>query len=312
MRPITEKTISGVCARILEPLVRILLKAGFTYHEFASVARSTFVDVASGEFGKRGRPANVSRVAIITGLSRKAVKKERDLIEERLAGASPAPVEQLWNPAMRVISGWYQDADFLDSDGHPRDLPLNGAKSSFATLLDRYCGDIPHNAMASELERVGVIAIQDNVAKILQRSYVDTTDTIEVLDMVGTFLHDFTATIEFNLKRGADENAWFQRVADNTQLKPGALRSLRRILTADGQELLEKLDRWMSNHEVDEHRSEQPVRAGVGIYFFQDQARTRSYKPTYSEMQANKSNSDMHQADRRGGKTVADQTGVVR
>lgn len=310
MRPVTEKTISSVCTRILQPLIKMLLKSGFTYNEFLSVARSAFVDVASGEFGSRGRPANVSRVAVITGMSRKAVKKERDLLEQQVHGTAAA--EQLWSPAMRVLTGWHQDVDFLDDNGRPLKLPVNGADPSFATLLDRYCGDIPHNAMATELERVGAIDITSGIATVLQRSYVNSADRIEALDMVGTFLHDFSTTMEFNLERGSDDVAWFQRVAENTELKPGALRSLRRILTADGQELLERLDGWMSNHEVDETRDEQPVRAGVGIYFFQDASRTRSYKPTYSELTANKSRDVSHRADGRGARAGADQRGELR
>src|ERR1700758_5769865 len=61
----------------LEPLVHILLVCGITWREFADLGKTSYVDVASKQFGKRGRPTNVSRTAVMTGLPRREVRKQR-------------------------------------------------------------------------------------------------------------------------------------------------------------------------------------------------------------------------------------------
>jgi hypothetical protein len=56
-----------LCYLWLKPLVHVLLSCGITSREFAQLARTAYVEVANENFGKRGRPTNVSRTAILTG-----------------------------------------------------------------------------------------------------------------------------------------------------------------------------------------------------------------------------------------------------
>ena len=50
----------------LQPLVHVLLTCGITWREFSDLTKTTYVDVASKQFGKRGRPTNVSRTGVAT------------------------------------------------------------------------------------------------------------------------------------------------------------------------------------------------------------------------------------------------------
>ncbi|HXR91850.1 MAG TPA: DUF6502 family protein, partial [Steroidobacteraceae bacterium] len=65
----------------LKPLVHVLLSCGITWREFAELSKTTYVEVATRQFGKRGRPTNVSRTAILTGLVRRDVRKQRQILE---------------------------------------------------------------------------------------------------------------------------------------------------------------------------------------------------------------------------------------
>ena len=55
----------------LKPLTHVLLSCGITWKEFAELSKMTYVEVATRNFGKRGRPTNVSRTAVLTGLGRR-------------------------------------------------------------------------------------------------------------------------------------------------------------------------------------------------------------------------------------------------
>ena len=109
--------IRRACRQLLRPIASVVLKCGMTWKEFSDLSKSVFVEVASGEFGIRGRPTNVSRVSILTGISRKEVKRQRLLLEASEPGAATKTTD-----ATRLLSGWHQDPDFLDDRGQP--LPL--------------------------------------------------------------------------------------------------------------------------------------------------------------------------------------------
>ena len=73
MKKSTQEALTAAVARILRPLVRILLKNGISYQTFANIARNQFVEIAQKEFCVEGRKQSVSRIAVITGLTRKEV-----------------------------------------------------------------------------------------------------------------------------------------------------------------------------------------------------------------------------------------------
>ena len=139
----------------VRPLVRILLRCGVTWKEIAELLKAVYVDVASADYGKRGRPANASRVAILTGLSRRDVKRARD----RLAITAPdafAPFAKI-NHASRVLRAGFRTPISSTRRAKPRLLALTGDRG-FEGLAKRYAPDIPSTALLKELKSVGAVA----------------------------------------------------------------------------------------------------------------------------------------------------------
>ena len=83
---------------VMRPIVRILLRYGIGYREFVEVVKTAFVDVASSDFGLRGRPTNISRVAVMTGLARKEVKRLRDKLSsgDTVIAVKTTPLAAWW------------------------------------------------------------------------------------------------------------------------------------------------------------------------------------------------------------------------
>src|SRR5512138_3396716 len=69
----SHETLIAALAVMLKPVIRLMLKGGVGYSEFSNAAKSVFIEVATQEYGVRGRPTNASRVSAITGISRKQV-----------------------------------------------------------------------------------------------------------------------------------------------------------------------------------------------------------------------------------------------
>ncbi|MBI3775129.1 MAG: hypothetical protein HY273_06185, partial [Gammaproteobacteria bacterium] len=70
-----QQALFNAVAKLLRPLVRVLLRNGIPVAAFTDVAKHVYVDVAAQEFNVVGRKQTNSRVATITGLSRKEVKR---------------------------------------------------------------------------------------------------------------------------------------------------------------------------------------------------------------------------------------------
>jgi hypothetical protein len=137
----SQRSIVTASLRWLRPIARWLLKSGVTWKEFAELSRIVFVDVAATEFGLRGRPTNVSRIALLTGMTRREVRRYRESAVATPVADSRA--EDDLNHASRVLAGWHLDAEFIDELGRPRVLDAGGDGATFAQLVRRYAGDIP-------------------------------------------------------------------------------------------------------------------------------------------------------------------------
>ena len=59
---------------MLKPLMKLLISQGVTHGDFSEAAKDVYVEVAIRHFDKSSR-VNQSRIAILTGLTRKEVKK---------------------------------------------------------------------------------------------------------------------------------------------------------------------------------------------------------------------------------------------
>jgi hypothetical protein len=261
--------LAAAVTQILKPLVRILLRSGISYGTFADIAKRQFIEVAQEEFSIEGRKQSVSRVSVITGLTRKEVR--------RILGLRRQENNQNWdryNRASRVIAGWRRDKDFLDRQGGPSLLRLSGASKSFQELVRRYSGDMPYRAVLDELEAGGSVErLNKNRIKLTDRAYLPKADETMKLHILGVDTAFLIDTIDHNLSR-KDQPARFQRKVLYDNLPNESLPALRRLSAESAQKLLEKLDKWLSRHDRDINPkavgSGRNV-AGVGIYYFERQ-----------------------------------------
>ncbi len=254
----------------MRPIIRMLLRNGVMWKEFAEMSKSVYVDVAGADYGIAGRPTNASRVSLLTGLTRREVKKQRDF----LAGAVPErPVKT--NNAMRLLAGWYKDPDFIDEDGRPRAIARDGEDLCFAKLHRRYGGDIPAVAMLKELTGTGaVIDTADHRIVAVSRYYMPDPMDPEAVIRSGSVIHDLGTTIAFNLARGSGGTSRFEGRATGTRISVDKIDEYRAFLETHGQAFLEHVDDWLESHEMDmnsEEAGRKVTRLGVGVYMIQDE-----------------------------------------
>jgi hypothetical protein len=264
----TKSPVLTACRLALRPLVRLLLKSGVTWREFEEVAKTAYVEVATDDFGVRGRPTNISRVAILTGINRRDVRKHRALAE---SDTPPAP--QAMNAAQRVLSGWFQDPEFMASDGTPLEIAVEGPGASFVELWRRYGGDIPMRALLKELHAAeSVQDAGDGKLKVLTRTYIPRQADPQKTLRAGSVMEDVGRTVVHDLLATPGTPLRFERRAENDAVDPRYLNEFRKYLDEQGMKLLENVDAWLTEHQVDPNKesSRTPIRLGVGVYHIQD------------------------------------------
>ena len=272
------KALSAATLRLLRPLVRILLRNNVSHRTFSELAKLVYVEVANAEFGVTGKKQTTSRVAILTGLTRKEAQR---LLAEPPDTESVA--EEEYHRASRVITGWVRDPDFGDGKGHPHPLRMEGSRASFSELVKRYSGDIPVRAMLDELLRTGAIKqLKDGRICLLSRGYIPQKGVVEKLHVLGTDTADLISTIDHNVSASPSKPRFQRKVMyDNVSVE--AAKEFQTLAAAQGQEFLEAIDRWLSHRDRDVNPASKGngrVRVGLGVYYFEERLDSDQENPS--------------------------------
>ena len=252
----------------MRPIVRFLLRHGVTWDEFSELTKDMYVDVARAGYGLQGRPTNNSRVAMMTGLSRREVAHIRD----RLLDDREDPAERRGNRISQILTGWHVDEEFTEA-GQPKDLPETGPSGSLSSLFKRYAGDLPHSALRKEMLQQGLIEeTESGDHRVLKRDYIYTTLDPEIINQMSVSLHDHATTLDHNLNEERKFPTRFEGMADNARISSRSARIFMKLVETRGMEFLNEMDGWLSEHETDENKttSDREVRMGVGIYLIHD------------------------------------------
>jgi hypothetical protein len=262
------KSLSAAILRLLRPLVRILLRNGVSYSTFSDFVKWVYVDVASKEFGIKGRKQSTSRVSVITGLSRKEVMRVRQLTRPDDRAST-----EKYNRAARVIAAWRRDRKFLDAEGNPALLPMAGSDVSFSELVKRFSGDVPVRATLDEMIRVGAVErLEDGSVSLLTRTYIPESSDADKLHILGTDVAHLISTIGHNLKSDPS-GPFFQRKVAYDNLPDEILPVFRKHSAKRAQTLLESLDRWLAQRDRDltpKVKGTGRNQAGIAIYYFEE------------------------------------------
>ena len=263
----TVQPLLSAATVLLRPLVRTLLRHGIPCDALSAVAREVYVRVAAEEFALPGKKQTTSRVSILTGLTRKEVRRILTTAE-----AQNHETTERYNRAARVIAGWVRDKEFQDKSGTLLPLPIEGEKASFGALVRRYSGDLLVRAMLDELLRVGAVRkTKDGRIRLQARSYVPQQSATDKLHILGADTADLMATIAHNLDVQAEPRYQRKVMYDNVPVE--AVREFQRLSAERAQAFLEDLDQWLSQRDRDVNPAISGTgrkRVGMGIYYFED------------------------------------------
>lgn len=262
MKETLQQALISSATKILRPLARIMLRNGMSCDSLEELVRKAYVDEAFALSKEKGSKTTISSISAQTGLSRKEVKRLKELNTD-----SSAPSKQKYNRATRVISGWTNDQYFTDQNGHPKPLKLNHNDThSFAQLVKLYSGDITPKAMLDLLLEAECIQIEQDSVRLIKFAYLPGNDSTEVAFILGNDANELIQTIGHNMNTDS-EHKRFQRKVSTTQLSKSAKQRFQALSAKRAQALLEELDAWLLEHEAD--ASEEAQYVSLGIYYYE-------------------------------------------
>ena len=265
---------------LMGPLVRILLRQGISYGEFSEVIKAVYVEIAVKDFKVTGRKATRTRVAVMTGLTRKEVKR---VIDEAQKGE--IELKSNFNRVMRVLVGWHTDANFIGPYGMPLELQYetsNPTEPTVSMLVRRFSGDMSPRSILDELIRVEAVRETDvGWYRVLRRDYIPEPQGILNFERTGTVVRNFVNTVDFNMTKSAPGRGRFERhvVADDG-LRQEDLPKFDAYVRERCQALLEEIDNWLAAMpKPNAEKGDDVVYTGIGVYhYMSSEADDRSFK----------------------------------
>jgi len=246
---------------MFKPLVRLLIAQGVTHAEFAETAKEVYVETALRHFERDGR-VNRSRVAILTGLTRKEVK---NVIDRALASDQK---EKTFSRPARVLTGWYSDPRYQGPYGIPLELPYDGAggdEPTFVDLVKQYSGDMAPRQMLNQLLESGSVVEVEGRYKAVSRTFTHAQLSPELIRRLGSVGYRVFSSAARNIDRQDEVDRHFDRmVFADDGCTDEVISLFDEYVRTRGQEFLEELDVWFSSRKDLNKKGE--ARKETGLY----------------------------------------------
>ena len=231
---------------MLKPLVRLLIAQGVTHAEFSQTAKEVYVETALRHFETEGK-INKSRVAILTGLTRKEVKNVVD------RAVTSRQKEKTYSRPARVLTGWYSDPRFQGPYGIPLELPYDTQDSetpNFVELVRQYSGDMAPRQILNELLESGSVIEVDGRYKAIRRIFKEMALSASIIKRLGEVGYRVFSTAAKNIDKEVGDSGYFDRMvhADDGCTEQ-VLGEFDAFIKPRGQEFLEELDVWFTSRK---------------------------------------------------------------
>jgi hypothetical protein len=256
---------------LLRPLVRIAIRNGIAYPDFAGMVEDAYVNVAAAQLKASGRELTPDAISIMTEVSSDEV---RELLQSP-DDAKLSEVEQKINAAARVLVGWHTDREYIGPYGLVRDLPFARADvpgkrdvRGFVELAQRYCEGYPPKVLLDELVRTACVQdLGNGFYRALTRSYVPEQLSAESIRRFAQVVHNVTETLEVNLRRSENGVRRVERtVFADYGLPVEALEAFDKYIRDRGQIFADDIDNWLSARS--EEGQPGTVQTGIGFYHY--------------------------------------------
>jgi hypothetical protein len=284
-------------ARVLQPLARLMIDHGLQLPSMMELLKEALVGEAERTYALADKGSSDTRIALLTGVHRKDVKRLRGSKVGKTANgkasnaglltANPIGANVTANVAAKaesapdmpiaasVVARWISEPRFLNADHTPRPLGRTPSRGNvgapdFTTLVAEVSTDLGARAVLDELVRLGVVALtEDGNVTLKSAAFVPKEGLSESFAFLSANVSDHLAASVHNMSPHRVGPAMLEQSAYSSGLsadQADALQKLARRLWA------QSLQQFLQMATVAEQRSENApgpkYRVRYGTYFY--------------------------------------------
>ncbi len=252
--------------RVVNALVRLLIRQGVTLPQMIEILKRSFVEESDRALRAEGESTTVSRISVVSGLHRKEVKRLLALPAE----SEPPP--QKVSLTARLLSLWLGDPAFTDEQQQPRPLKratVDGV-AGFDDLVRQVSVDIRPRVVLDEWLQRGLIVIDSSERLVLQPEAIyPAKDQQEKLYYFGRHTADHIASCDYNIHSSGhtlpERALFFDRLSAESldQMEQSCRNWSHRVLAQLNREALALAER-------DDAAGRAEGRFTLGIYFYRE------------------------------------------
>jgi len=263
--PTPPKALVSAIARLLRPLVRLLIAKGLGLPALIDMLKEVYVSVAEEDFPTPGKKQTDSRISVLTGVHRKDVKRLRNVKPEEFVAPRSIGLGPL------VVARWLSTAATIDANGQPLPLPRQAESPtgpSFDALVAGVSTDIRPRALLDEWVRLGVARIDSQGRVVLnQAAFVPEKGFDEKAFYLGRNVHDHLAAAGNNLLGLG--NPTLERSVHYTGLTEESAKVVMEAAERLGMQSLLAINRLaLELADKDQDKAEATRRLNFGLYLY--------------------------------------------
>ena len=262
--PATANRLLEVVARVLMPLVRLLIARGVTYQAAAEMLKRVYV-LAGRAHLRPGEEATGTRLSLLTGLNRKEIR--------RLTEGEPKAVEieGITSHAAAVHAVWTSHRRFRDRAGAPRALPRHARERgpSFDELVRHITTDHRPAALLEELVRLELVDVdaEGNVA-LRSQPFLSRRNLGDRLVPLAENLEDHAEAAVSNVL--AEQPPFLERSVFSDELSEESAAHLHELVRKRWREIHDEVIAEAIAREKQDREAGKPgnSRIRMGMYFY--------------------------------------------
>jgi len=265
-----KELIKRAAARVLRPLIRLIMTHGLAYREFCDLARITYFEIGRNILEEQNLKINDSRLSLLTGLNRKEISYLDDIHRSKSGAIIDSPKPRSLGAA--VIAEWVSNPRFLDAEDNPLPLPYTSESPeaiSFNNLVESVSKDMRAKTYLAELQRLQLVEIsEDMIIRLKEDAFIPSADFSEKLSFFSSNIYDHMSAAVNNIE---GQNApFFERSAYHGHLSENDILELQRMISTKGMSFLKKIyheTEKLSKVQTSENKKQ---RMTLGVYFYSE------------------------------------------
>ncbi|MFK7888032.1 MAG: DUF6502 family protein [Gammaproteobacteria bacterium] len=260
-----DDALRAAIARFLPSVVRLALTGGINGRQFGDLVKQAYVDVVTADYGRSGRPTNIARTALITGLSRNDVKRIRSA---GMSGDATIRSDNKRYGLGTLLREWHTNTTYLDRDGRPATLVFDGGEPSFAGLARRFFSDVPATTTLRELVEGG--AVERDAAgnvRALRDYFLPPVGNVQNIERTGGLIEDFFGTVSHNLQRAPGASSRLEIRTTEQDIAARHEPDFYKVLDKEATKFYQRIERWLKDKkELETNDEDATMRLGFGVY----------------------------------------------